>query len=123
MATFADYVFYKQHGGALSETEYTANVDDAHAEILSQTLGRANNAPVEMQEAVKLCECVLVDVIAAYGQTDSILPKGVNSVNNDALSVSMGSSGATLLQSRSDECAAVCARYLQWPINLMCRWI
>jgi hypothetical protein len=121
MSTFTDYAYYKQHGGELSEAEYTASVYDAHAEILSQTGGRANTATDAMQENVKLCECALVDMIAAYKQAAAMLPRGVGSISNDGYSVSMGS--ASPLQAETRERSAICARYLQWPENLMCRWL
>ncbi len=123
MAAFADYTFYTQHGGRLTETAYLAAVDDAHAEILSQTNGRASTAPDGMQEALKLCECKLVDVIAAYKEGAALLPKGVGSISNDGYSVSMGSGAADPLQAEAQERRAVCARYLQQPVNLMCRWL
>lgn len=124
MSTFSDYTFYKEHGGQLSEAAYNASVDDAHAEILSQTNGKAQNAPEEMQEAVKLCECALVDVIAGYKDTAAILPRGIASVSNDGYSVSARSGGSsTVAKSEAQERAAICARYLQWPVNLMCRWL
>ncbi|MDL2273445.1 hypothetical protein LJC34_02720 [Oscillospiraceae bacterium OttesenSCG-928-G22] len=123
MSTFADYTFYTQHGGQLSEAVYNAAVDDAHAEILSQTNGAAQTAPEVMQEAVKLCECKLVDAIAAYKDAAALLPKGVGSISNDGYSVSMGTGSASPLKAEAQERAAICARYLQWPVNLMCRWL
>jgi 3-hydroxy-3-methylglutaryl CoA synthase len=121
MTAFADYTFYKQHGGRLTETAYNAAVDDAHAEILLQTGGRASTAPAGMQEALKLCECKLVDVIAAYQEGAALLSKGVGSISNDGYSVSMDA--ANPLQAEAQERRVVCARYLQQPVNLMCRWL
>lgn len=121
--TFSDYAFYKEHGGQLSETVYNSVVDDAHAEILSQTNGAAQTAPEAMQDAVKLCECKLVDSLAAYNAAAALLPKGVGSISNDGYSVSMGSGNASPQQAEAADRRAICARYLQWPVNLMCRWL
>ncbi|MDL2318074.1 hypothetical protein LJC74_03135 [Eubacteriales bacterium OttesenSCG-928-A19] len=121
--TFSDYAFYKAHGGALSEAVYNSVVDDAHAEILSQTNGRATTAPDAMQDAVKLCECKLVDTIAAYKEGAALLPKGIGSISNDGYSVAIGSGTANPLQAEAQERRVVCARYLQMPVNLMCRWL
>lgn len=125
MATsFSDYDYYTAHGGKLSEMEYNAFVDDAHAEILSQTNGKAVCAPDSMQEPLKLCECRLVDVIAAYQSGAALLPKGVNSISNDGYSVSAGAGmGETSVQAEFQDKYAVCMRYLQIPCNLMCRWM
>jgi hypothetical protein len=120
MAAFTDYAYYTMHGGQLDEATYLAVVDDAHAEILLQTNGRASAAPASMQDAVKVCECKLIDVIAAYKKSAALLPKGINSVNNDGYSIS---AGADLSQSEVREKQSVCARYLQQPVNLMCRWL
>jgi len=122
--TFADYAFYTAQGGRLSEAVYNSVVDDAHAEIILQTNGAANAAPDSMQDALKLCECRLADTIAAYREGAAALPKGVGSISNDGYTVSAGpDSGASTLEAEARECAAVCARYLQWPVNLMCRWV
>lgn len=119
--TFSDYAFYKAHGGQLTETVYNSVVDDAHAEILSQTNGAAQTAPEAMQDTVKLCECKLVDSLVAYNAAAALLPKGVGSISNDGYSVSMGAT--TPQQTEAAERRAICARYLQWPVNLMCRWL
>lgn len=123
MTTFADYTFYKSHGGKLPETAYDAAVDDAYAEIVSQTNGMALTAPDGMTEAVKLCECALVDIIASYQEGAELLPKGVGSVNNDKFSVSSGNGELTTAQTEARDRYTVCARYLQWPVNLMNRWV
>lgn len=121
--TFADYAFYTQNGGKLSGADWAAVAGDAQAEILSQTNGRAATAPAVMQDAVKRCECALADVIAAYKAGAALLPKGVGSINNDGYSVSMGSGAANPQQAEARERRAICARYLQTPVNLMCRWL
>lgn len=121
MATFTDYAYYTANGGKLPEAAYNASVNDAYAEILSQTGGAALTAPEEMQDAVKLCECALVDVAAGYKDTAAVLPKGIGSISNDGYTVSVGSGSVS--EAEAKERAAVCARYLGWPINLMCRWL
>ena len=124
MATFADYAVYTAHGGKLPEAVYNASVNDAYTEILSQTNGAALTAPEEMQDAVKLCECALVDVVAGYKDTAAALPKGIGSISNDGYTVSVGTGGGvSILKAEAQERAAVCARHLQWPVNLMCRWL
>lgn len=124
MPAFTDYSYYQQHGGKLSEADYNASVNDAYAEILLQTNGAAQTAPVEMQEALKLCECKLVDVFAAYKEGAALLPKGVGSVSNDGYSVSVVTGGASdAAKAEAAERRAICVRYLQHPVNLMCRWI
>lgn len=123
MSTFADYTYYQEHGGTLSQSAYNAVVDDAHAEILSQTSGQALSAPDAMQDAVKLCECKLVDAIVDYNKGASLLPKGIGSISNDGYSVSLGAGAANPLKARAQELHAICARYLQYPCNLMCGWL
>lgn len=123
MSTFADFAYYTAHGGKLTETAYNASVYEAYAEILSQTNGAALTAPEEMQDAVKQCECALVDVVAGYKDTAAALPKGISSINNDGYTVSAGAGGASILRAEAQERAAVCVQYLQWPENLMCRWL
>jgi hypothetical protein len=121
MSTFADYAFYRAHGGQLSANEYAAAADDAYADILSQTNGAALTAHEDMQDSVKLCECKLVDVIASYKEAAAVLPRGVSSVSNDGYSVSAGSVSPPKAEAK--ERLAVCRRYLQWPDNLMYRGI
>lgn len=124
MATFANYAYYTEHGGKLPEAVYNASVNDAYAEILSQTNGVALTAPEEMQDAVKMCECALVDVVAGYKDTAAVLPKGIGSISNDGYTVSVGTGGGvSITKAEAQERAAVCARHLQWPVNLMCRWL
>ncbi len=118
---FAGYQFYIENGGKLSEEVYNSTVGEACAEILQQTNGAALRAPSGMQEAVKLCECALVDTIAGYRETATIMPKGADSVNNDGLAIALG--GRALPIQAVREINTVCARFLQWPVNLMCRWI
>ena len=124
MSTFTDYAYYTANGGRLPEADYNASVNDAYAEILSQTNGAALTAPQEMQDAVKQCECALVDVVAGYKATAAALPKGIGSISNDGFTVSVGTGGgASIIKAEAQERATVCARYLQWPVNLMCRWL
>ena len=122
MSTFSTFEFYRdEFYGRLSEAEYNASVNEAHAEIISQTNGRANSAPAEMESAVKLCECELVDIIDAFKTTTSSIPRGVSSVSNDGYSVTVGAT--PLSKSERQERAKICSTYLQVPVNLMSRWI
>lgn len=118
MQTFVDYAFYRdEYHGQLTEDEFATQAARAYAEILSQTNGQALQAPDSMQDNLALCECELVDALHAFAQ----VPKGVSSVNNDGYSVSFGGDAAGC-----DEAAGlrdICARYLQVPVNLMCRWL
>lgn len=121
MPTFADYAYYTAHGGTLPEAAYNAAVQDAHAEILTRTHGAAQTAPAEMQDAVKLCECALVDIIAGYKDAVAALPRGLASVSNDGYTVTAGAGDTDNVQAK--ECKTVCERYLAWPVNLLCGWL
>jgi len=125
MSTFSDFAFYENvYRGKLSEDEYGASVRRAYAEILSQTNSAAISAPESMTEAVKLCECELVDVIDSYKKSAALLPGGIGSVSNDGYSVSSKSStGAEIASMEARDRHEACARYLQQPVNLMCRWL
>jgi len=117
---FTDFTYYRDvFLGRLSEEEYNSAVVDAHAEIVSQTNGRT--IPDEMQTAVKLCECVLVNAIAKHDESSKMLPDDISSVSNDDLRVTRNS--ADPAKARKQERRAICARYLQTPVNLMCRWV
>ena len=128
MTTFSDFAFYKgEFHGFLDEDAYNASVATAYYEILSQTNSAALKAPDSMTEAVKVCECELVDVIDAYKTGAAMLPKGVSSVSNDGYSISSKTSsgadcGDTLDMERRER-HTICVRYLQTPVNLMCRWV
>jgi len=116
---FSDFAFYRDvFHGRRSEDEYNSSVYDAHAEIVSQTNGRA--IPDTMQNAVKLCECVLVDTVARHEESSKMLPDDISSVSNDDLKVTRISADPE--KARKQERRAICARYLQTPVNLMCRW-
>jgi len=122
MSTYSDYTFYsEEYHGHLDEAAFDASVRTAHAEIVSQTSGRADHAPEHMKEAVQLCECELVDVIDAYKKSAALLPKGVGSVSNDGYTVSVGAGAASSEETKDRR--IVCSRYLQWPVNLMYRGI
>lgn len=123
MPTFTNYAFYTEHGGRLSEADYNASVFDAYTEILSQTNEKALTAPDSMAFPIKLCESALVGVIHAYKALTDMLPRGATSASNDGLSVSTGSGNASPFKTEAQERRAVCTRYLQWPVNLMDRWL
>jgi hypothetical protein len=121
MLTFTDFEYYRDvFKGGLSEDQYSKFVNDAHAEIVSQTNNRAAHAPDSMKDAVKLCECALVDALADHKKSSAMLPDDISSVSNDDLKVSR--SGADPKKARRQELRSICVRYLQTPVNLMCRW-
>ncbi|NLL92514.1 MAG: hypothetical protein GX222_08935 [Ruminococcaceae bacterium] len=122
MPTFADYAFYVEKGGKLSESVYNSVVNEAYAEIIFQTNGAALRAGTEMLENVKMCECALVDIIAAYRESNNMIPKGATGITNDGYSVSFGNE-STNKKAEMQERRYICKRYLQYPENLMCRWI
>jgi len=120
MLTFTDFAFYRNvYKGALCEADYNGAVFEAHAEIVFQTSGRA--IPESMQDAVEVCECSLVDVIAGHKKSSAMIPDGITSVSNDGLKVTK--SDANLTKVRSEERRDICVRFLQTPVNLMYRGI
>lgn len=118
--TYSDYTFYKnEYHGALTEEQYSAQVNKAHAEITARTMGRSDS---EMETALKMCECELVDAIDGFAQ----IPAGISSINNDGYSVSFGTSGRGSTLSQSSEASvyeAICRRWLLVPTNLLLRWV
>lgn len=113
---FSTFEIYKDtYHGSLGEPEYNAVVGRAYAEIISQTNGLALNAPASMADNLSMCECALVDIVNSYSQT----PAGVSGISNDGYSLSFGSGRGTLSELAHQECI----RYLQVPVNLMCRWL
>ena len=117
MTFYSDYDFYTQSWhGELSETEYNKFVINAHSEILTRMLGRVSD---DMQEALKMCECEIVDVVANYSKSQE--NSGIASVNNDGYSVSFESS-ANIANSYSNDVTEICSRWLTYPVNLMLRW-
>ena len=114
--TYSDYTFYKnEYHGAFTEEQYSAQVNKAHAEIIARTMGRRDS---EMETALKMCECELVDAIDGFANA----PVGVSSVNNDGYSVSYG---GTDRESRGEsaEYESICRRWLLVPVNLLLRWL
>lgn len=111
-----DYAYYRDvYRGALDEAAFEAGLARALREIDRQTAGRARTAGEGMRENLRMCACELVDAIAAFGQ---VLP-GVSAVGNDGVSICF--TGAADAQEKSRR--EICARWLQEPENLMCRWI
>lgn len=110
-STYSDYAFYKNtFCGELAESDYTRSAIEAKSVIDLQTFKRASTAPAEMLDAVKLCECALVDAIYAYSK----VPHGVTSVNNDGYSASFTEKDKEPAALRS-----ICKKYLTFPVNLM----
>ena len=115
--TFSTFLFYRQvFRGKLTEAEYSASVNRAYAEIVSQTNGQALRASEAMSRQIQMCECEIVDVMHSFSKFDG----GVTSINNDGFSVSRS---ANAHASESEIVHQICARYLQCPENLMSRWI
>jgi len=120
METFADHEFYRENGGRLTEQEYNAVAGRAYAEIVSRTQGAATNAPEEMKDLVKMCECEMIELFHSHDQAKEMLPVGISSASNDRLSVTSESGHSSGLEAGLN---ATCAKYLQFPVNLMCRWV
>lgn len=118
---FTDYAFYSgTYHGKLNESKYDSAVNKAYAEIISQTNGLASTAPENMQTPLKMCECELVDAIYSFAQ----VPTGISSINNDGYSVVYGGRNSNDgLSGEDDTYKTICTRYLQCPVNLMCRWL
>lgn len=117
MTFYSDYDFYKDSWkGELSEEEYNRFVIQANSEIVARTLGRTSP---DMEEALKMCECEIVDVVANYAKLQA--NGGVASVNNDGYSVSFEDS-ANVASSYNREITEICSRRLTFPVNLMLRW-
>ena len=122
-----DYAYYTGvYHGKQDEAAFTAAVDDAYAEIMSRTSGAAATAPAGMADAVKRSVCAVADILIDYRRATELLPRGVATISNDGLTVATGGAMVTVqspVQARNEEIAEVCARYLQYPVNLMSRWI
>ncbi|MCL2670521.1 MAG: hypothetical protein FWF10_00600 [Clostridiales bacterium] len=118
---FANYPFYKANGGRLPEDRYKAFISKAYNAILSQTRGAAKTAPASMKNALKLCECDLVDLLAGYAESAAELPGNIKSVHNDGYIVTAESGSSA--ESVGSDIHVICARYLTSPVNLMCRWL
>jgi hypothetical protein len=122
-----DYAFYAaEYHGTLTEAEFNAAYGDAYAELLSRTAGAALTAPAAMTNAVQRCLCALADIFSGYKKAVELLPRGVATLSNDGLTVATGGAMVTVqspTQAQNEEIASICARYLQYPMNLMSRWI
>lgn len=108
---YSDFGFYsEEYHGTLSKSEYSARVMRAYSEINVRTMGRKIT---DMEEALKLCECEIVDALFAFSQN----PTGVASVNNDGYAIHFNDEF-----SEAKQIQAICERYLTQPVNLMSRW-
>ena len=117
MKTYSDYTFYKnEYCGNLEESAYSKYVKKANSEITVRTLGRE---PYEMMDALKMCECEIVDLFVIYSTAKD--SSGISSVNNDGYTVSFESS-ADLLRNFNHDITDVCIRWLSYPENLILRW-
>lgn len=116
--SFSDFTFYRLNGGKLTEEEYNSVIHRAYAEILSQTNGMALTAWEHMSEPIQLCECELVDVFHSYNESSDLIPRGISSVTNDSYAISRSATA----RDEKTEIYNICSKYLQYPVNLMCRW-
>lgn len=112
-----DYEYYYERGGELSEDEFSAVVRDAGYTVSLLTFGRSEEPPERMADRVKTCICEIADIKHSFKETDSQIPKGVSSINNDGYSVTRDSSSSA--RSETQMCEEVCRKYLTMPINLM----
>ena len=123
-STYSTWDYYHNtYSGKLSEADYTRMAVQAYGEINRRTLNRARDV-VGMEDALRDCECELVDAMQGFDEAHEILPIGIQSINNDGYSVSAGAStaagGATnRLQSEDAVLRDICLKYLTMPINLM----
>lgn len=122
-STYSTWEYYcEEYCGALGEDGYSKLAHKAFGEINRRTFGQAKAAPASMAEALRDCECELVDVLASFEDSYALLPKGINSINNDGFSAS-ASGGNSKTDSRESvedaEIRLICQRYLLYPVNLM----
>ena len=88
-------------------------------EIDTFTLGKATTAPESMADRLAMCECKMIDTIAAV---DSIgLAPGITSMSNDGFSVSTSNYGgkADVAGAMRAELATTANAYLAFPVNLL----
>ena len=117
--SFSNFTFYQLNGGRLTKEAYNSVIHRAYAEILSQTNGTALTAWERMSIPIQLCECELVDVFHSYDESSNLIPKGISSVTNDSYSISRNATASD----EKTEIHKICSKYLQYPVNLMCRWV
>lgn len=120
MEMIPTYIEYQMYGGKLSESIFRNLITKAVRTVSAMTLGRSEKPPKSMEDRVKQCICEIVEIKSFYSQRDEILPRGIQSVTNDRLSVSRSTSGESGEQS---DCEEVCRIYLTRPLNLMYRGI
>lgn len=122
-STYSTWEYYHgEYHGNLSEGVYTRQAIKAAAEINQRTFGRAKAAPAYMADALRDCECELVDALASFEASYALLPMGIASINNDGLSVSANSGNANIggrEATQRAEVRAICQKYLMAPENLM----
>ena len=119
MGIAPDYDYYTTHGGKLSGTEFAACVRDAEYTVSFLTLGRSEDPPESMITRVKDCICAVVDAMHGYRQSNSLLPPGVASINNDGYSVTRNADGIQSDNAEVRDYIAICKKYLTLPCNLM----
>lgn len=117
MKTFSTFEIYAgEYHGKLSEDNYDAAVNKAHAEIVSRTNGRALTAGQPMKDNLSMCECEMVDAVHSF----SLVPKGISSENTDGRSVTYGGRNSNDgLTGEADTFSEICGRWLRFPENLL----
>lgn len=119
ITAYSDYDFYTDtYKGELSETDYSRNVIRAHSELTNRTLGRTAD---DMEEALKYCECEIVDTIYNIKDAESSA-LGISSINNDGYTINYESS-TDMSKAVSQKITEICVRWLTNPINLISRWV
>lgn len=115
MSTYSTWDYYHAtYKGRLPEDVYTQKALLASIEINRLTFGRAENAPDSMADQLALCECRMVDTMAASESLD--LAPGVTHVNNDGFSISVEGGSAA---ARRKELESIAREMLTYPVNLL----
>lgn len=117
---YSSFAFYlAAHGGKLEEGEYAVFAPRAAAEIDLRSYGRARGAfdgAAEgdgLRDAVRRCECELVDIIRGYAR----LPAGVAAQDNDGLRMDFDARAG---ENEAAACARVCRKYLPRALLYAC---
>lgn len=109
---YSTYDFYKENGGSMTETEFKTAATEADSFINYCTFQRAKNAPEEMTENLKLCECAVADIF----HNAKRIPLGISSEGNDGVNVSYSQNAQKEVENKA---YSICRRYLTAPVNLM----
>lgn len=121
MALTVTYQEYRDYGGRLSEDTFESLLNDAVYTVSSLTFARSESPPKAMRDRVRRCICEVVDVKHSYFQADTMLPRGIGSINNDGYSISRSArnSSSAAETTEQQDYETVCRKYLLVPENLM----